>query len=118
MFEPDEVLVALALEQGLDITPQKNRKALETVVAGKRPPTPSNLRTAAVVVCKNVLRLHDPELTWSSALPACLAAVDGTLTQANFKTFAEKTVFTGPWFVLMKELVRAKTDAGLGYYSR
>ena len=125
-FEEGDFLGALALAQGLDITPLTNRKALQTVVEGKSPPTPSNLRSSAVVVCKNFLLLHDPQLTWSSALPAQLAAVEGSLTQPHFKAFAEQTDFTGPWFVLMTKLVRAvsvefigqtKTDAGLGYCS-
>ena len=129
-FDEGDFVVAVALVQAIDITTQKNRNALETVVEGKSPPTPSNLRALAVTMCTNFLRQHDPPLTWSGALPPVLGAqpgvVAGLLTPSQFKSFAEQAAFAGPWFELVLRLVNAvsvefigqtKTDAGLGYFS-
>ncbi len=130
IFGDADFVVALALEQALDITTQKNRVALEAVVEAKKYPTPSNLRSTAVNVCGNFMRLQEPQLTWSAALPPVLAAlpglVDVKLIPAQFKSFAEQAEFAGPWFEIILKLLNAvsveftgqtKTDAGLGYFS-
>ena len=127
-FDEGDFVEALALLQAIDISTQKNRKALETVVNGKSFPTTSNLRVLGVTMCANFLR--DQKLTWSSALPPVLGVqpgvVAGLLTPSEFKSFAEEAAFAGPWFELVLRLVNAvsvefvgqtKTDAGLGYYS-
>ena len=81
-------------------------------------------------MCGNFLRLQEPQLTWSGALPPVLGAPPGvvavSLTPSQLKSFAEQAEFAGPWFELILRLLNAvsvefigqtKTDAGLGYYS-
>ena len=127
-FDEGDFVEAVAHLQAIDISTQKNRNALETVVDGKSSPTPSNLRVLGVNVCNNVLGAQEPKLTWSAALPPVLAAPPGVvavrLTPAELKSFAQQVEFAGPWFELIKRLLNAvsvefigqtKTDAGVGY---